>query len=260
VLELDGWWRSVSNRDAMGSAGGGLGYEGVRLGINAWELNPAYTRIARLLAIAFLSPPGPPVVFSEQQGSAVVGKMGGAVEGGGAEDTGAPPMRPSAGGFLAVQWRSEDGAAFADTNETRAREGFAPCAGWAAERIRRALREHNLTAAFLATDLRQGASSTYGVSAAHQAALSSLYAAVPALGGEASARLRQLIDAIGDSGVRAGIEAAICVQGRALLSTAIVCHGCRHAVRCSKRGSAFAKYILQRRQDYARPPGEPLFT
>ena len=159
-----------------------------------------------------------------------------------------------------MQWRSEDGGAILNTNETTARAGFAPCAGWAAERILRALREHNLSTAFLATDLRRGASSTYGVSGAQEAALAHLHAAVPALGGPAAVRLRQLIDAIGDSGVRAGIEAAICVRGTALLSTATVCRSCKRALRCSKYGSAFAKYILQRRQDFAMPPAQPLFT
>jgi len=263
VLELDGWWRSVSNRDATSSAGGRLGYEGMRLGANVWELNPAYTRIARLLVLAFLSPSGPPAGVSARLSvTPGRGRRSDAASVGGAGGAAATQIRPAGGvgGFLAVQWRSEDSTAIANANETTARADFAPCAGWAGESIRRVMRDHNLTAVFLATDLRQGASTTYGVSEAQQAALTRLYAAVPALGGEASARLRQLIDAIGDSGVRAGIEAAICVQGRALLSTAVVCQKCRRAVRCSKRGSAFAKYILERRQDYALSPGEPLFS
>jgi len=83
---------------------------------------------------------------------------------------------------------------------------------------------------------------------------------VPALGGRAAARLGELIDAISDSGVRAAVEAAICVQGRTLLTTASVCRACRRAIRCSKRGSAFAQYILQRRRDYDLPAAHALFT
>ena len=111
-------------REAANTADGALGYEGVALGPSSWEPNPAYTRIAKLLVGAFLSPPG----------------RGG--------DTG--------GGFLAVQWRSEDAGALAQNSSG----AFAPCAGWAADRINKELREGNLTAAFLATDLRRGASTT----------------------------------------------------------------------------------------------------
>ena len=114
---------------------------------------------------------------------------------------------------------------------------------------------HGLTDVFLATDLREGASSTYAHTEAQHAALSELEGAVPAM---RNARLRALLDAVRDAGVRASIEAAVCTQASMMLTTTSNCRICRRAMQCSKMSSAFGKYILQRRKAYRRPT-EPLF-
>ena len=114
---------------------------------------------------------------------------------------------------------------------------------------------HNLTEAFLATDLRGGASVTYAAGAAQAEALRVLYAAVPTL---RNTRLRLFIDAIPDAGVRANVETAICLKATAMLATTGACKQCHRARRCAKMSSAFGHYIVERRSAYARPT-EPLF-
>jgi len=114
---------------------------------------------------------------------------------------------------------------------------------------------HRLERAFIATDLRFGSSGTYQVGSAQQAALDTLYAAVPTL---RNAQMHEFIDAIPDSGVRSNVEATICAKAKMLLATTHVCRNCGRAKRCSKMSSAFSQYIVSRRKAFQRPT-EPLF-
>ncbi|KAL1507484.1 hypothetical protein AB1Y20_008320 [Prymnesium parvum] len=195
-----------------------LPHERFPLRPSLWELNPAYEAIAALL----------------------LAQLGGERS------------------LLAVQWRSEDW----DLSSRRRANASAPaallrCATWAARRVRAALASRRLTAAFLATDLRPRASASYAGARqpAALAALRRLEAAVPQL---RTPRLRQLLDAIADGGVRAAVEASICARAALLLSTAAACEDCRRARRCAKAGSAFAGYIARRREAYGREVA-PLF-
>ena len=129
------------------------------------------------------------------------------------------------------------------------------CAGWAVERIRGAMAEHGLTDAFLATDLRSGASGTYAVGPAQAEALRVLHASVPSLD---NSRLRAFIDAIPDAGVRANVETAICLKAVAVLATSSACRDCERARRCAKTSSGFGAYVVNRRRAYGRPTA-PLF-
>lgn len=54
------------------------------------------------------------------------------------------------------------------------------------------------------------------------------------------------------------MEAAICTEAQALLSTTDVCDDCAKARRCSKMSSAFGRHILDRRRAYRRA-SLPLF-
>jgi hypothetical protein len=73
-------------------------------------------------------------------------------------------MDPAAHGrFLAVQWRSEDWQKQLKSSAgtpTDAAHALRPCAEWAAERVLAIMAQHNLSEAYLATDLRGGASGT----------------------------------------------------------------------------------------------------
>ena len=117
------------------------------------------------------------------------------------------------------------------------------------------MRKYALTEAFLATDLRVGASGTYIAGKAQAEALRVLYRAVPRM---RNTKLRAFIDAIPDAGVRANLETAICLKATAMLATTIRCRNCAHARRCAKLSSAFGHYIVERRSAYARLT-EPLF-
>ncbi len=221
LIELRGWWRSVTNNEAERKT---LRYQGVTMRPSAWELNPGYEQIAAAL-------------------------IGGAM---------APRAR---GRYLAVQWRTEDWQAqMRKRRGGRAENASHPramvqCARWAAERVAETMAAHGLTEVILATDLRKGSSGTYAHGAAQEAALATLEEAVPAL---RATRLRGLIDGIADSGVRASVETALCTQATMMLTTTSNCRNCRRAARCSKLSSAFGKYILHRREAYRRPT-EPLF-
>lgn len=90
---------------------------------------------------------------------------------------------------------------------------------------------------------------------ATRAALAAFERAVP----EArNPRLRTLISALPDTGMRAAVEAAICERAAVLLYTAAECVDCRRARRCSKMSSAFGLHLRLRRAAYARP-SSPLF-
>jgi hypothetical protein len=117
------------------------------------------------------------------------------------------------------------------------------------------MRKHNLSEAFLATDLRVGASGTYISGRAQESALRLLHRAVPTM---RHAKLRAFIDAIPDAGVRANLETAICLKATAMLATTIRCKQCARARRCAKLSSAFGHYIVERRKAFHRPV-EPLF-
>jgi hypothetical protein len=226
LIELRGWWRSVTNREADGRS---LRYQGHPMRSSWWELNPGYERVAVSLIDATLPP-------------------------------------AARGRYLAVQWRTEDwhvpygrgrhanASAAPKLNHTAA-AALLECAGWAAERVLATMAQQRLTEVVLATDLRRGSSGTYGHSEAQEAALAALEAAVPAL---RATRRRWLLDAIPDTGVRASVEAAICTQATMVLTTTSACRDCGRAARCSKMSSAFGKYILRRRTAYHRP-AEPLF-
>ena len=168
-------------------------------------------------------------------------------------------MDPAGGNglrFLAVQWRSEDWQKqVPKTVDPASPEALRPCANWAASRITAEMRKHNLTGAFLATDLRVGASGTYISGKAQAEALRVLHKAVPSL---RNSKLRAFIDAIPDAGVRANVETAICLKATAMLATTIRCKQCHHARRCAKLSSAFGHYIVERRKAFHRPV-EPLF-
>ena len=217
TIEIRGMWRSITNSEALRDAT--LPYQGVHLRPSSWELNPSYELIA-LQLIAGL-------------------------------------MDPAANGrFLAVQWRSEDwqkqlrGGA-----DHSSADALKPCAEWAVSHIRSEMKARGLTQAFLATDLRDGASGTYATGKAQEEALRILYQAVPSLRNE---KLRDFIDAIPDAGVRANLETALCVKATAMLATTGRCKNCHHARRCAKMSSAFGHYIVERRKAFHRPT-EPLF-
>jgi len=168
---------------------------------------------------------------------------------------------PGGRGLLAVQWRSEDW----QYNVPERAVGFnasepdslTQCAVWAAMAIRRALQEHNLSDAFLATDLRAGASGSYHGPRRRPArrALKALEARVPEL---SNARRRQLVAAIPDRGVQACLEAAVCTSARFLLATTERCTDCERARRCSKMSSAFGRAAVSSRRATHRPSA-PLF-
>ena len=218
TIEIKGMWRSVTNTEALRDAT--LPYQGVPLRPSSWELNPAYELLALTLIHGLMDP-------------------------------------EANGRFLAVQWRSEDwqkqvrGGASA----AAAPDALRPCAQWAAARIKAEMAKHNLTEAFLATDLRGGASGTYATGAAQADALRVLHRAVPSMRNE---RLRAFLDAIPDAGVRANLETAICLKATAMLATTGRCKSCGHARRCAKMSSAFGHYIVERRKTFMRPT-EPLF-
>ena len=219
TIEIRGMWRSVTNSEAL-RIGQALPYKGVSLRPSTWELNPGYELIAIQL-IAGL-------------------------------------MDPQAGGrFLAVQWRSEDWQKQVRSygGDPSAPDALHACARWAAAHIREEMAARNLTEAYLATDLREGASGTYAVGVAQAEALRLLYQAVPRLN---NPRLRAFIDAIPDAGVRANVETAVCLKATVLLATTGHCRDCAHAKRCAKMSSAFGHYIVERRQAFMRPT-QPLF-
>ena len=253
LIELRGWWRSVTNTEAARNQ---LRYEGATMRPSVWELNPGYEH----LAVSLL---------------------------------GAATPTTSRGRYLAVQWRSEDwqvrqtfwsralaaacALACAHTRPealprltfTLHHASFVPrllqvqlgsadserrkravaneshtmrqCALWAAQRIRVVMATHGLTQAFLATDLRAGTSTTYENGAAQLEALTALEEAVPPLRND---RLRGLLDAIADTGVRAGVETALCTQATFMLTTTTNCRNCRRAARCSKMSSAFGEHCI----------------
>ena len=119
------------------------------------------------------------------------------------------------------------------------------------------MRHLGVTSVYLATDLRSDASGTY-LGPRRAAALAALRRFEKALPSARTPRLRAFIAAIPDAGVRAGVEAAICTEAQALLSTTDVCDDCAKARRCSKMSSAFGRHILDRRQAYHRA-SLPLF-
>ena len=133
------------------------------------------------------------------------------------------------------------------------------CALWAAQRIRGVMAARGLTQVFLATDLRAGTSTTYVNGAAQLEALTALEDAVPPLRND---RLRGLLDAIADTGVRAGVETALCTQATFMLTTTKNCRNCRRAARCSKMSSAFGKHCMVMRgvggHRIRAAPGTPL--
>ena len=90
-------------------------------------------------------------------------------------------LDPAAKGrFLAVQWRSEDWQKQVPKSvDPASAEALRPCANWAASRIREEMRTHNLSEAFLATDLRVGASGTKAT--AETASRTSRFILVPPL-------------------------------------------------------------------------------
>ena len=102
------------------------------------------------------------------------------------------------------------------------------CALWASRRAKETMRRLGVTSVYLATDLRSDASGTYWGPrrAAALAALRRLERALPAA---RTPRLRAFIAAIPDAGVRASVEAAICTEAQALLSTTDVCDDCAKA-------------------------------
>lgn len=217
TIEIRGMWRSVTNSEALRDAN--LPYQGVALRPSAWELNPGYELIALQL-------------------------IGGLMD------------ERANGRFLAVQWRSEDWQKqLPKSIDPASPDALRGCANWAAARIRDEMRKHNLTEAFLATDLRVGASGTYISGRAQSEALSVLHRAVPRM---RHTKLRAFIDAIPDAGVRANVETAICLKSTAMLATTIRCRNCAHARRCAKLSSAFGHYIVERRKAFRRPI-EPLF-
>ena len=212
TIEIRGMWRSVTNREALRDAP--LPYRGVHVRPSVWELNPGYELVA-LQLIAGL-------------------------------------MDPSARGrFLAVQWRSEDWHRQLPKSVDPAHpDALRPCATWAAARIAEEMRRHNLTEAFLATDLFAGASGTYIGGKAQAEALRVLHRAVPSM---RHAKLRAFIDAIPDAGVRANLEATICLKATSMLATTLHCKQCHRARRCAKLSSAFGHYIVERRKAFHRP-------
>ena len=218
TIEIRGLWRSVTNGEILRDAN--LPYQGVSLRPSSWELNPSYELLALHLIHGLMDP-------------------------------------HAKGRFLAVQWRSEDwqkqvrGGASA----AAAPDALRPCAQWAVQRILSEMRQRNLSEAFLATDLRGGASGTYATGAAQADALRMLHRAVPSMRNE---RLRSFIDAIPDAGVRANLESAICLKATAMLATTGRCRVCGRARRCAKMSSAFGHYIVERRKTFMRPT-EPLF-
>ena len=58
--------------------------------------------------------------------------------------------------------------------------------------------------------------------------------------------------------MRASVEAAICTEAQALLSTTDACDDCAKARRCSKMSSAYGRHIIDRRRAYRRA-SLPLF-
>ena len=126
LIELRGWWRSVTNREADGRS---LRYQGHPMRSSWWELNPGYERVAVSLIDATLPP-------------------------------------AARGRYLAVQWRTEDwhvpygrgrhanASAAPKLNHTAA-AALLECAGWAAERVLATMAQQRLTEVVLATDLRR---------------------------------------------------------------------------------------------------------
>ena len=222
VIELRHLWRSVTNSEAAAERKM-LPYEGFRLSPASFELNPGYDRLALYLVATLLA--------------------------------------PASGRYLAVQWRSEDWHRnYRDNGNSQNRTAAAAlraCAGWAAAAIQREMRLHNLSAVFLATDLRAGASGTYHYSRRRSAevALSALERAVPEL---SHPRLRAFIDSIDDAGVRANLEAAVCARATMMLTTTHSHRRLDRAARCSKLTSAYGTYIRRRRTAFHRPTA-PLF-
>ena len=126
------------------------------------------------------------------------------------------------------------------------------CALWAAQRIRGVMAARGLSQVILATDLRAGTSTTYENGAAQLEALTALEEAVPPLRND---RLRGLLDAISDTGIRAGVETALCTQATFMLTTTSNCRNCRRAARCSKMSSAFGKHCMLMRTVGRHPIG-----
>ena len=234
LLVLEGAWRSLPNDErALRDEGAPLPYEGVALTASVWEPNAAYAPLARL------------VLGATSSAAAAAGAVG---------------------GLLAVQWRSEDwqynlargGGGGGGGGNVSDPSSLLPCARAAAASINRALRAKGPFAhAFLATDLRAGASGSYaGVrSSPARNALRVLEAAVPAL---RNGRRRALLAATGDRGVAACLESAIAVGAAFALATTERCDDCERARRCSKMSSAFGRALVARRLAYDRPSA-PLF-
>ena len=217
TIEIRGMWRSVTNREALRDSST-LPYQRMGLKPSVWELNPGYELIALQL-------------------------IGGL-------------MDPAAGGrFLAVQWRSEDWHKQLKGVDSSSPTALQDCAHWAAARVLTFMAKHNLSEAYLATDLRGGASGTYATGVAQAEALRILHTSVPRL---QNPRLREFIDAIPDAGVRANVETAVCLKATAMLATTGSCFNCAHARRCAKMSSAFGHYIVERRRAFLRPT-DPLF-
>ena len=240
LLVLRGMWRSVTN-DEIADEQRALPHAGLAQPMRPadWEPNPGYAAIARQLLAAF---------------------AGGGGGGGG-----------HGGGVLAIQWRSEDWEKNVPGREVGGKDNAsAPagtllrCALWAARRAKSAIEAEaarggsggsggggGIGLVFVATDLRSSASGTY-LGPRRGAALAALRRLERALPAARSPRLRAFIDAIPDAGVRAGVEAAVCVEAKLLLSTTDACDDCAKARRCSKMSSAFGRHIIDRRRAYGR--------
>uniref|UniRef100_A0A7S3AGY8 Uncharacterized protein n=1 Tax=Haptolina ericina TaxID=156174 RepID=A0A7S3AGY8_9EUKA len=138
-----------------------------------------------------------------------------------------------------------------------ARDALTRCALWAGRRVKQVMAAHGFDQVYIATDLRAQASGSYAGARrpAAAAALARLERIVPNL---QSTRLQALVGALGDAGVRAGVEAAICIRSDLLLSSSSPCMDCARARRCSKLNSAFGSHLVARRTSYQRP-SEALF-
>ena len=254
LIRLRGAWRSITNEELLADDVRTLPYEALggrpffhHRTAMLWEPNPGYDRLAQLL----LAHVHAAAVLGQAVGGAEKRRLAAAMM---AEEPGAR--------LLAVQWRTEDwehnepnGSAAYNSSSAAS---LTACAGWVARRLQRAMAQHRLTAVFVATDLRAGASGSYAGARrpAARAALLRLERLLPAV---RQPRLNALIGTLPDSGMRANLEAAICARARLLLSSAAdACTDCAKARRCSKMSSAFGAHVLHRRNAYGRP-SEPLF-
>ena len=249
LLVLRGLWRSVTN-DEIADERRALPHAGLARPMRPadWEPNPGYAAIARQLLAAFAGP----------------------ATGGGSRGEGGSSGH--GGGVLAIQWRSEDWEKNVPGREVGGKDNAsAPagtllrCALWAARRARAVMAAEaarsgggggggggvGVGLVFVATDLRSSASGTY-LGPRRGTALAALRRLERALPAARSPRLRAFIDAIPDAGVRAGVEAAVCVEAKLLLSTTDACDDCAKARRCSKMSSAFGRHIIDRRRAYGR--------